>query len=62
MVEGHHTTLADHFQTLDWLLLEIENEGYAAQIDGRTLEQADVPDVFPSLFEAPPEAPIEPQS
>ena len=24
MVEGHHTNLADHFQTLDWLLLQLD--------------------------------------
>ena len=24
MVEGNNTGLADHFQTLDWLLLELE--------------------------------------
>jgi hypothetical protein len=24
MVEGNHTGLADHFQTMDWLLLELE--------------------------------------
>ena len=24
MVEGNRTGLADHFQTLDWLLLELE--------------------------------------
>jgi hypothetical protein len=24
MVEGKYTGLADHFQTLDWLLLELE--------------------------------------